>query len=45
MSLSAVIGRADVMNRYAQGSMTITHSVSPVATAVALAGAFAEVLG
>jgi len=41
----AVIGRADVMNRYAQGSMTITHSASPVATAAAPAGAFAEGLG
>ena len=40
-----MIGRADVMNRYAQGSMTITHSASPVAAAAALAGAFVEVLG
>jgi hypothetical protein len=39
-----VIGRADVMNRYAQGSITITESASPAAAA-ALAGAFVEVLG
>lgn len=33
------------MNRYAQGSMTITESASPVAAAAAPEGAFAEVLG
>jgi 4-aminobutyrate aminotransferase-like enzyme len=45
VSFSAVIGRADVMDSYAQSSMTTTHSASPVATAAALTGAFAEVLG
>ena len=45
LPLSAVIGRTDVMNRYAPGSMTSTHSASPVAAAAALEDAFAEVLG
>lgn len=45
MSLSAVIGRADAMNRYAPGSMASTHSASSVAAAVVLAEAFVEVLG
>jgi len=36
LPLSAVIGRADVMNRYVPGSMTSTHSASPVAAAAAL---------
>ena len=40
-----MIGRAAMMNRYAQGSITITHSARPVAAASAPEGAFAELLG
>ncbi len=36
LPLSAVIGRADVMNLYPPGSMTSTHSASPVAVSAAL---------
>lgn len=37
LPLSAVIGRADVMNLYAPGSMTSTHSGSPLPVAAAIA--------
>jgi 4-aminobutyrate aminotransferase-like enzyme len=37
LPLSAVIGRADIMGLYAPGSMTSTHSASPLATAAAIA--------
>ncbi len=37
LPLAAVIGRADIMNLYAPGSMTSTHSGSPVCVAAALA--------
>jgi 4-aminobutyrate aminotransferase/diaminobutyrate-pyruvate transaminase/4-aminobutyrate aminotransferase/(S)-3-amino-2-methylpropionate transaminase len=36
LPLAAVIGRADVMSAYAPGSMTSTHSASPLAVAAAL---------
>jgi 4-aminobutyrate aminotransferase/diaminobutyrate-pyruvate transaminase/4-aminobutyrate aminotransferase/(S)-3-amino-2-methylpropionate transaminase len=36
LPLAAVIGRADIMNAYAPGSMTSTHSASPLAVAAAL---------
>ena len=36
LPLSAVIGRGEVMNLYPPGSMTSTHSASPVAAAAAL---------
>jgi len=35
LPLAAVIGRADVMSAYAPGSMTSTHSASPLAVAAA----------
>ncbi len=37
LPLSAVIGRADIMNLYAPGSMTSTHSGSPLPVAAAIA--------
>lgn len=37
LPLSAVIGRADIMDLYAPGSMTSTHSGSPLPVAAALA--------
>ena len=37
LPLSAVIGRADIMDLYPPGSMTSTHSASPLAVAAALA--------
>ena len=37
LPLSAVIGRADIMGLYAPGSMTSTHSASPLATAAGIA--------
>ena len=37
LPLSAVIGRSDIMNLYAPGSMTSTHSASPLPVAAALA--------
>jgi len=37
LPLSAVIGRADIMGLYAPGSMTSTHSASPLAVAASLA--------
>ncbi|MDD3925980.1 MAG: aspartate aminotransferase family protein [bacterium] len=37
LPLSAVIGRKDIMGLYAPGSMTSTHSASPLPTAAALA--------
>ena len=37
LPLSAVIGRADIMGLYAPGSMTSTHSGSPLPVAAALA--------
>ncbi|MFM1548025.1 MAG: aspartate aminotransferase family protein [Lentisphaeria bacterium] len=37
LPLAAVIGRGDVMNLYSPGSMTSTHSASPVAVASAIA--------
>jgi len=37
LPLSAVIGRADIMDLYAPGSMTSTHSASPLAVASAVA--------
>lgn len=37
LPLSAVIGRDDVMNMYAPGSMTSTHSASPLPVAAAIA--------
>lgn len=37
LPLSAVIGRADVMNLYPPGSMTSTHSASPLPVAAGLA--------
>ena len=37
LPLSAVIGRADIMGLYAPGSMTSTHSASPLAVAAAIA--------
>jgi 4-aminobutyrate aminotransferase/diaminobutyrate-pyruvate transaminase/4-aminobutyrate aminotransferase/(S)-3-amino-2-methylpropionate transaminase len=37
LPISAVIGRADIMDRYAAGSMTSTHSASPLCVAAALA--------
>lgn len=37
MPLSAVIGRADLMDQYAPGSMTSTHTGNPVCVAAALA--------
>ncbi|MBA4386857.1 MAG: aspartate aminotransferase family protein [Verrucomicrobia bacterium] len=37
LPLSAVIGRKDVMSLYAPGSMTSTHSASPLAVASAIA--------
>jgi 4-aminobutyrate aminotransferase-like enzyme len=37
LPLSAVIGRADIMGLYAPGSMTSTHSASPLAVAAGLA--------
>ena len=37
MPLSAVIGRADVMDMYGPGEMTSTHSANPVCCAAALA--------
>ncbi len=37
LPLSAVIGRADIMGQYAPGSMTSTHSGSPLPVAAALA--------
>jgi len=37
LPLSAVIGRADIMGLYAPGSMTSTHSASPLAVASAVA--------
>jgi 4-aminobutyrate aminotransferase/(S)-3-amino-2-methylpropionate transaminase len=37
LPLSAVIGRGDVMDLYSPGSMTSTHSASPVAVASAIA--------
>ena len=36
LPLSAVIGRADIMGLYAPGSMTSTHSASPLAVASAV---------
>lgn len=36
LPLSAVIGRTDIMGLYAPGSMTSTHSASPLAVAAAL---------
>jgi 4-aminobutyrate aminotransferase-like enzyme len=37
LPLSAVIGRTDIMDLYAPGSMTSTHSASPLAVAAAIA--------
>lgn len=37
LPISAVIGRNDVMNMYAPGSMTSTHSASPLPVAAAVA--------
>jgi 4-aminobutyrate aminotransferase/(S)-3-amino-2-methylpropionate transaminase len=37
LPLSAVIGRADIMDLYLPGSMTSTHSASPLSVAAALA--------
>jgi 4-aminobutyrate aminotransferase-like enzyme len=37
LPLSAVIGRKDIMGLYAPGSMTSTHSASPLAVAAAMA--------
>lgn len=37
LPISAVIGRSDIMGIYAPGSMTSTHSASPLAVAAALA--------
>jgi len=37
LPISAVIGRDDVMNMYAPGSMTSTHSASPLPVAAAIA--------
>jgi 4-aminobutyrate aminotransferase-like enzyme len=37
LPLAAVIGREDIMNLYAPGSMTSTHSASPLPVAAALA--------
>ncbi len=37
LPLSAVIGRADIMGLYAPGSMTSTHSASPLCVAAAVA--------
>jgi len=37
LPLSAVLGRADLMDQYAPGSMTSTHSGNPVCCAAALA--------
>ena len=37
LPLSAVIGRTDIMGLYAPGSMTSTHSASPLAVAAAIA--------
>jgi 4-aminobutyrate aminotransferase-like enzyme len=37
LPLSAVIGRADIMELYPPGSMTSTHSASPLAVAAAIA--------
>jgi 4-aminobutyrate aminotransferase-like enzyme len=37
LPLSAVIGRKDIMDMYAPGSMTSTHSASPLPVAAALA--------
>jgi 4-aminobutyrate aminotransferase-like enzyme len=37
LPLSAVIGRRDIMDLYAPGSMTSTHSASPLAVAAAVA--------
>jgi len=37
LPLSAVIGREDIMNMYAPGSMTSTHSGSPLPVAAAIA--------
>lgn len=37
LPLSAVIGRTDIMGIYPPGSMTSTHSASPLATAAAIA--------
>ena len=37
LPLSAVIGREDIMDLYAPGSMTSTHSASPLSVAAALA--------
>jgi len=37
LPLSAVMGRADLMDQYAPGSMTSTHTGNPVCTAAALA--------
>lgn len=36
LALSAVIGRKDIMDIYAPGSMTSTHSASPLAVAAAI---------
>ena len=38
MPVSAVIGRADIMNQYGPGEMTSTHTGNPVCAAAALAG-------
>jgi len=37
LALSAVIGRADIMSLYPPGSMTSTHSASPLAVAASIA--------
>ena len=37
LPLSAVIGRRDILDRYAPGSMTSTHSASPLAVVAAIA--------
>ncbi len=37
LPLSAVIGRADIMNLYPPGSMTSTHSANPLSVAAAIA--------
>jgi 4-aminobutyrate aminotransferase-like enzyme len=37
LPLSAVIGRADIMNQYPPGSMTSTHSASPLPVVAAIA--------
>ncbi len=37
LPLSAVIGRSDILGLYAPGSMTSTHSASPLAVAAAIA--------